>query len=87
LALVLPHYKALRQKEPITYKNAVVVHEGGSQMVDITVNPLNEPEALRGMIMIVFTDVVTANVIKSTNPNGRILVVCEALHQPNVRGL
>jgi len=65
-------YKALRQKESVTYKNAVVINEGGSQMVDITVNPLKEPEALSGMIMIVFTDVVTPNVIETPNTAGRI---------------
>lgn len=64
-------YKALRQKEAVTCKNAVVKNEGGSQMVDITVNPLKEPEALRGMVMIVFTDVVITNVIETTNITGR----------------
>lgn len=61
-------YKALRQKEVVTYKNAVVKNEGGSQRVDISVNPLKEPEALRGMVMIVFTDVFTPHVIATTNP-------------------
>jgi len=65
-------YKALAQKEAVTYKNAVVINEGGSQMVDFTVNPLKEPEALRGMIMIVFTDVANNNVIEITNPTGQI---------------
>ena len=65
-------YKALRQKEPVTYKNAVVINEGGSQMVDITVNPLKEPEALRGMVIIVFTDVVTTNIIETSNTAERI---------------
>jgi two-component system CheB/CheR fusion protein len=66
-------YKALRQKEIVTFKNAVVINEGGPQMVDITVHPLQEPEGLRGMVMIVFIDVVTANVIKTTNASGRIM--------------
>jgi len=65
-------YKALREKESVTYKNAVVINEGGSLMVDITVNPLKEPEALRGMVMIVFTDVVTPNDIETPNKAGRI---------------
>ncbi|SPF37150.1 MCP methyltransferase/methylesterase, CheR/CheB with PAS/PAC sensor [Candidatus Desulfosporosinus infrequens] len=65
-------YKALRQKEVVTYKNAVVRNEGGSQMVDITVNPLKEPEALRGMVMIIFTDVITTQVIETSNTIGRI---------------
>jgi len=65
-------YKALREKEAVTFKNAVVKHESGLQMVDFTVNPLKEPEALRGMVMIVFTDVVTANVIETTKTIGQI---------------
>jgi len=65
-------YKALRQKEAVTYKNAIVKNEGGTQMVDITVNPLKEPEALKGMIMIVFTDVDTTNVIEIANATERI---------------
>jgi hypothetical protein len=32
---------------------------GGVQAVDITVQPISEPEALQGMVMIVFTDVAT----------------------------
>jgi len=65
-------YKALREKEAVTFKNAVVKNESGLQMVDFTVNPLKEPEALRGMVMIVFTDVVTANVIETTKTIGQI---------------
>lgn len=70
-------YKALRQIESVTYKGAVVIHEGGSQIVNITVNPLKEPEALRGLIMIVFTDVDTPDVIKAINPDGRSLTSSE----------
>jgi len=65
-------YKALREKEAVTFKKAVVKNESGLQMVDFTVNPLKEPEALRGMVMIVFTDVVTANVIETTKTIGQI---------------
>lgn len=65
-------FKALRQKKAVTCENAVVKYEGGSQMVDITINPLKEPEALRDMVMIVFTDVATPNFIETINPSGRI---------------
>lgn len=60
-------YKALRQKEPVIIRNAVVINEGGSHMVDISINPLNEPEALSGMMMIVFTDVVATNIFDTIN--------------------
>ena len=60
-------YKAVRKKEEITSKNTVVLNEGGPLMVDITVNPLKEPEALRGMVMIIFTDVTTTSVCETIN--------------------
>ena len=47
--------KALRQKEAITVKGLKVGTNGGTQTVDITVQAIEEPEALRGMVMIVFT--------------------------------
>lgn len=50
-------HKALRQKEAISVKSLKVGTNGGTQSVDITVQAVQEPEALRGMIMIVFYDV------------------------------
>ena len=55
-------YKALRQQEAVTFKNIVVINESGLLMVDISINPLKEPGALCGMVMIVFTDVINPNV-------------------------
>jgi len=49
--------KALRQKEAITVHGLKVGTGGGTQTVDITVQAIEEPEALRGMVMIVFSDV------------------------------
>jgi chemotaxis methyl-accepting protein methylase len=51
--------KAIRQKGAITVKGLKVGEGGGAQTVDITVQAIEEPEALRGMLMIVFTDVAT----------------------------
>ena len=51
--------KALRQKEAITVKDVKVGTNGSTQILDITVQSIEEPEALRGMVMIVFTDVPT----------------------------
>lgn len=65
-------YEALRQKEAVTLKNVVVINEGGSQVVDISVNPLKEPEELSGMIMIVFNDIDTPIVIETINTTQRI---------------
>ncbi|NPV89886.1 MAG: chemotaxis protein CheB [Firmicutes bacterium] len=71
-ALSNTFYQALRQKEEVTFKNAVVINEGGTLMVDFTVNPLKEPEALRGTVLIVFNDVVPANVSEIKNTTGII---------------
>ncbi|MBU3176121.1 PAS domain-containing protein [Clostridium estertheticum] len=64
-------YKAVRGKEVVISKNAVVLNEGGKLRVDITVNPLKEPETLRGMVMIIFTDVVTPTVFEKISATGQ----------------
>jgi two-component system CheB/CheR fusion protein len=51
--------KAVRQKGAIAVKGLKVGENDDSQRVDITVQAIEEPEALRGMAMIVFTDVPT----------------------------
>ena len=51
--------KALRQKETIIVRGLKVGTNGGAQSVDVTVQAIEEPEALRGMVLIVFTDVAT----------------------------
>ena len=49
--------KASRQKDAVTVKGAKVETHGGHQAVDITGQKVEEPEALRGMVMLVFNDV------------------------------
>jgi len=49
--------KALQQKPAVTLKNVAVRTNGSMQSVDITIQGIAEPEALRGSVMIVFTDV------------------------------
>jgi two-component system CheB/CheR fusion protein len=49
--------RALRQKGIVTLRNLEVGTNGGSQVLDLTVQALAEPEALRGMVMIVFSDI------------------------------
>lgn len=65
-------YKALREKKAVILKNTVVINEGGPHLVSITVNPLIEPEELRGMIMIVFADMAAPNVIEKVKTTRRI---------------
>ncbi len=49
--------KAATKKETVTLRNLVVGTNGGTQMVNVTIQPALQPESLRGMVMIVFTDV------------------------------
>ena len=51
--------KALRQKADVTIHNLKVGTNGGTQVVDLTVQPLSSPEALSGMALIVFSDVAS----------------------------
>jgi len=51
--------KAQRQDGPVIVRNLRVGTNGGSQMIDLIVQRVEEPE-LRGMVMIVFRDVETA---------------------------
>ncbi len=52
--------KAALQKETITVRGLrIKTGDGNDQTVNITVQAIKEPEALRGMMMIVFTDVAT----------------------------
>ncbi|MCK9381995.1 MAG: PAS domain-containing protein [Sulfuritalea sp.] len=57
LALALP--KALRSGQRVICRNLSVGTNGGTQQVDLTVNPVMEPAALQGMAMVVFADVDT----------------------------
>jgi len=49
--------KALRQKGQICARGLRLGTNGGMQTVDITVQAIEDPEALRGLVMIVFNDV------------------------------
>jgi chemotaxis methyl-accepting protein methylase len=51
--------KALRQQEVVIVTGLKVAADGDSQTVAIHVKTIREPEALRGMVMVVFTDVAT----------------------------
>ena len=69
LALGTAFHKVLRQQEAITVKGLKVGTNGGSQTLDLTLKRIEEPEALRGMVMIVFHD-VTEPPVKSRSRAG-----------------
>ena len=52
-----PFHKALEQETAVVIRGLKVGTNGRKQHVDITVQRLAEPEPLRGLVMIVFTDV------------------------------
>ncbi len=56
LSLALP--RAFQHGEAVICRNLKVDPNGGQQAVDVTVHPIHEPDALRGMAMVVFNDVV-----------------------------
>jgi len=49
--------QALRQAEPIKLTGLQIVTEGQTALVNITVQGLEQPEVLRGRVLVVFTDV------------------------------
>jgi two-component system CheB/CheR fusion protein len=49
--------KALRQKGPVTLQGLKVEINSGEHFVDLAVQTLDEAEPLRGLVMVVFTDV------------------------------
>lgn len=52
--------KALKLKELVTRRNVKVETGDGMQTVDITIQPISEPETLRGLVLVVFADVAAA---------------------------
>jgi chemotaxis methyl-accepting protein methylase len=58
--------RALRQKETVKVENISVGTNGGKQLVNVTIQPLGGPNALRGMVMIIFTDTAAMPQIKMT---------------------
>ena len=56
---VLPNAfrKAMQNFEPVIVRNLKVGTNGGSQLVDITVQRIESPDSIRGMVIVVFTDV------------------------------
>jgi two-component system CheB/CheR fusion protein len=80
--------RALRQKEKITVKGLKAGEGNTGQTVDVTVQAIEEPEDLRGMVMIVFSDVPTPPQKKTpgrsrtaSSGNARLLELEQALLQ------
>jgi len=51
--------KARRQTEPVYVPELTVGTNGGTQMINLTVQAIDKPEALRNKLLVVFSDVAT----------------------------
>ena len=87
-ALSEAFHKAVRQKVIVTLKHVKVKTNGGTQVVDITVQPMTNPEALRGMVMVIFTDVAKESAVKlpssserATTHNARLSAMAQELRK------
>jgi len=70
-ALSEAFHKAVRKKSSVSLKNVEVGTNGGTQIVDITVQPVTSPEPLKGMVMVIFTDVAKLSKGKAPAPSDR----------------
>jgi two-component system CheB/CheR fusion protein len=87
-ALSEAFHKVVRQKGVVTLKNVRVGTNGGTQVVDITVQPMTNPEALRGMIMVIFSDIAKESTVKApssseraTTHNARLTAMAQELRK------
>jgi two-component system CheB/CheR fusion protein len=73
-ALSAAFTKAVRQKTTLTLKAVKVGTNGGTQTVDVTIQPLTDPAGLRGMVLIVFNPVVAPRATKKPGKAERTAV-------------
>lgn len=71
--------KSLRIQESVTLTGLHVTTHGDKQSLDITIRQMDEPEPLRGLVVIVFTDVAKPEVMHASKrgqrtsvPSGRV---------------
>ena len=57
--------KAICHKQAVTLKNMKVANNGGTQTVNVAIQPLAEPETLQGLLLIAFHDVAMPPLSKS----------------------
>ena len=69
--LVAAFQKALRQKGIVMLHGLKVGTDGGQQCVDVSVQQLEEPGPLQGLVMIVFIDMPAPVAVKAALPSGK----------------
>jgi two-component system CheB/CheR fusion protein len=65
-------HKTLEQRVSVVVRGLKVGTNGGKHYVDIAVERLEEPEPLRGLVMIVFTDAAPPLQTKASSRSGRV---------------
>ena len=61
--------KALKESQPIHLNGLLVKTDGGTQVVDVTVQAVEKPEPLRGQVIVVFKDVPAPPVLGRSGKN------------------
>ncbi len=64
--------KAVRQRSTVTLKNVKMGDNSEKQMVNVTIQPLVEPESLRNLVMLVFKEVRMPAKARSPHKTGRV---------------
>lgn len=64
--------KSLRQQETVTLHNILIGINGGTQLMNVIIQPIRDSEPLRGMMMIVFHDVALVPKLPKQVRSGRI---------------
>jgi two-component system CheB/CheR fusion protein len=64
--------KALRQIDTMELRGLKLGTNGGQHLVDLTVPVLEEPEALRGLVLILFAEVPALLEAKAPGPSPRL---------------
>ncbi len=59
--------KALQNFDPVIIRNVEIGTNGGTQFADVTIQRLESPESIRGMVMVVFSE-VQPTVKETVNP-------------------
>jgi len=62
--------QALMKKELVQLRDIKVVTNGGTQYLDVTIQWIDKPEALAGMVMIIFKDIAKVDGVKELEKKG-----------------
>ncbi|MDT3739213.1 MAG: CheR family methyltransferase [Candidatus Kapabacteria bacterium] len=60
--------KAIQNIDPVILRNIKIGVNGGSQYVDVTIQRIESPDSVKGMVMVVFTDVPAVIEHEGANP-------------------